>query len=608
MWAAEKKDRKKLQGEKFDLLNQMKQLYETLEDKERELRDFIRTYEQRMRESDDSIRQLVREREETEREKWNILQHARDEAERAVALCAQLGLKETQIRQLQDELSSRSGEYLSDAESRIGLYRTNGFHSPAHNAPTPTPGSSDPPSSCVGTPTLAAVEGNSSRLGLSPPVSPLPAGGLSRSAEEIYNSSGGSDCSGTQGKKAGGKKGTWGTISRVFSRGRHRKVPSLASEASMTDGESGSPPPGGSQQLDYLSKLRLVEEAQGLPMDRWRAATVLAWLEISLGMPQYGARCAQNIKSGKVLLELSDSELESGLGISNPLHRRKLRLAIEDHREPSLCLYPKLGLLGHGWVVEEWLPSLGLGCYAERFAAQLVDGRVLETLTRRDLEKHLGVTRRFHQASLAAGIHLLRTLRYDRHLLAQRRALAEHSDVDPMVWTNQRLIQWAHSIDLGEYASNLRDSGVHGALMVLEPTFTSETLAAALGIPPSKTILRRHLATEVDALIQPARHRMSRLSLETEEGGHRKQQVERRSLTSAVSTNSLGRTFIRSYPRSHTLDQPDKKRTSLRGSLSRALGLKVRQKLKRSPSFQGTFPVVSSSHDKKYPSLTVTPV
>ncbi|KAK1129994.1 hypothetical protein K0M31_019683 [Melipona bicolor] len=43
-----KADRKRLKAEKFDLLNQMKALYGTLEDKERELRDFIRNYEQVM--------------------------------------------------------------------------------------------------------------------------------------------------------------------------------------------------------------------------------------------------------------------------------------------------------------------------------------------------------------------------------------------------------------------------------------------------------------------------------------------------------------------------------------------------------------------------------
>lgn len=41
-----KVERKKLKAEKLDLLNQMKQLYGTLEDKEKELRDFIRSFEQ----------------------------------------------------------------------------------------------------------------------------------------------------------------------------------------------------------------------------------------------------------------------------------------------------------------------------------------------------------------------------------------------------------------------------------------------------------------------------------------------------------------------------------------------------------------------------------
>ena len=53
-----KGDRKRLKAEKVELLSQMKQLYCTLEDKEAELRDFIRNYELRMRESDESIKQV----------------------------------------------------------------------------------------------------------------------------------------------------------------------------------------------------------------------------------------------------------------------------------------------------------------------------------------------------------------------------------------------------------------------------------------------------------------------------------------------------------------------------------------------------------------------
>jgi hypothetical protein len=64
--------------------------------------------------------------------------------------------------------------------------------------------------------------------------------------------------------------------------------------------------------------------------------------------------CAQ------VLLELSDVELEVGLGITHPMHRKKLRLAIEEHRHPALVRYPCIAQLGHTWVSSEWLPDLGL--------------------------------------------------------------------------------------------------------------------------------------------------------------------------------------------------------------------------------------------------------
>ena len=53
-------------------------------------------------------------------------------------------------------------------------------------------------------------------------------------------------------------------------------------------------------QDNYQEKLATVEAMSGLHMCQWRAGQVLAWLEISLGMPMYGRNCALNIKSGKV--------------------------------------------------------------------------------------------------------------------------------------------------------------------------------------------------------------------------------------------------------------------------------------------------------------------
>uniref|UniRef100_T1GHV3 SAM domain-containing protein n=1 Tax=Megaselia scalaris TaxID=36166 RepID=T1GHV3_MEGSC len=201
----------------------------------------------------------------------------------------------------------------------------------------------------------------------------------------------------------------------------------------------------------YAEKLRLLREASQVPMERWRASQVLAWLDVALGMPQYSSRCSENIKSGKVLLELNDVELETGIGLVHPMHKKKMRLAIEEQRRPDLIRYPSIGQLGHTWVVSEWLPDIGLPQYAENFLNSMVDARMLDTLSKKELEKYLGVTRKFHQASI------------------------------------------------------VHDSGVHGGLVVLEPSFSGDTMASALGIPQSKSIIRRHLTTEFDALILPAR-------------------------------------------------------------------------------------------------------
>jgi hypothetical protein len=129
----------------------------------------------------------------------------------------------------------------------------------------------------------------------------------------------------------------------------------------LTGGAESPSPSIYSETQSYSEKLRLLEEAQSLPLEQWRAPTIQAWLELSLGMPQYAVGVAHNVKSGKVLLELSDSDLCSGLGISQPLHRKKLRLAIEEHRCPALCAqYPKMASLGHPWVALQWLQDIGL--------------------------------------------------------------------------------------------------------------------------------------------------------------------------------------------------------------------------------------------------------
>lgn len=49
------------------------------------------------------------------------------------------------------------------------------------------------------------------------------------------------------------------------------------------------------------------------------------------------------------------------------------------------------------------------------------------------------------------------------------------------------MIRWILSIGLKEYANNLLESGVHGALVALEETFDFNALALLLQIPTQNT-------------------------------------------------------------------------------------------------------------------------
>ena len=61
---------------------------------------------------------------------------------------------------------------------------------------------------------------------------------------------------------------------------------------------------------------------------------------------------------------------------------------------------------------------------------------------------------------------------------------------DVLVWTNDQVIHWIQSIGLREYANNLVESGVHGALLALDENFDHNSLALVLQIPTQNTQVR----------------------------------------------------------------------------------------------------------------------
>uniref|UniRef100_A0A452QSB0 PPFIA binding protein 2 n=1 Tax=Ursus americanus TaxID=9643 RepID=A0A452QSB0_URSAM len=234
------------------------------------------------------------------------------------------------------------------------------------------------------------------------------------------------------------------------------------------------------------------------PFGQWSTERVCAWLE-DFGLGQYVIFARQWVTSGHTLLSATPQDMEKELGIKQPLHRKKLILAVKAINTKQ---EEKSALLDHIWVTR-WLDDIGLPQYKDQFHESRVDGRMLQYLTVNDL-LFLKVTSQLHHLSIKCAIHVLHVNKFNPHCLHRRPA--DESNLSPsevVQWSNHRVMEWLRSVDLAEYAPNLRGSGVHGGLIILEPRFTGDTLAMLLNIPPQKTLLRRHLTTKFNALIGP---------------------------------------------------------------------------------------------------------
>uniref|UniRef100_A0A7N6B7I4 SAM domain-containing protein n=1 Tax=Anabas testudineus TaxID=64144 RepID=A0A7N6B7I4_ANATE len=262
-------------------------------------------------------------------------------------------------------------------------------------------------------------------------------------------------------------------------------------------------------RLGWSRDLQRVNNDVDAPFARWSKDQVCDWLQ-EQGLGLYVNMARVWISSGQTLLQASQQDLERELGIKHPLHRKKLQLALQALGSEE---EDNKGKLDYNWVTR-WLDDIGLPQYKTQFDEGRVDGRMLHYMTVDDLLS-LKVGSVLHHLSIKRAIQVLRLNNYEPNCL--RRRPSDENNISPAEisqWTNHRVMEWLRSVDLAEYAPNLRGSGVHGGLMVLEPRFNVETMALLLNIPPNKTLLRRHLATHFNQLIGSEAHQLKQECLE----------------------------------------------------------------------------------------------
>lgn len=300
-------------------------------------------------------------------------------------------------------------------------------------------------------------------------------------------------------------------------------------------------------------------------VEKWTPSMVRIWLEKIGMMPTHVKSAVKFIKNGKSLLNMSDNDLEKAFALNNNLlHKRKLRLAIDELKFPEKCKYPKLSEITTSWLTNVWLKQIGLSQFQNLFKANLIDGRVLASLQRKDLEKYLSISKRNLQTSILLAIELLRKFEFDIDNIETIRKNSNNTkQLELSLWINENFIEWLKLVNLQNFSANLSESGIHGAL-VIDSAFNVDILYMCLGVNSEET---RY-------------HNMKKI-LEDE--------IKLLKKTNGITKPAFSRTL--------TSIKHEKRMFNLRGSLGRALGKKIKRDISSPLIDDDTYKRIEFSHN-----------
>ncbi|KAK8805419.1 hypothetical protein WA158_002075 [Blastocystis sp. Blastoise] len=223
---------------------------------------------------------------------------------------------------------------------------------------------------------------------------------------------------------------------------------------------------------------------------KWTVPKVLDWLQL-IGLGQYASAFKENGVDGETIVDLEESEIESTLTISDPLHQLSLNKAIT-----LLTEEPEIDYHSWRWSLDgvlQWLDNRGLSLLKPVFKTSAVHGAVLFSLTEEDFSQKYKIGSQYgtkmHLASLLSAIkyekkkaitngpkiHFASTIHKGtfgedggQEALAELTDPIGDTDRTNLVpeWGLDEVCTWVNDHYLGHLCKSFRENSVHGAFLL----------------------------------------------------------------------------------------------------------------------------------------------